>query len=221
MLRTTGRLRRLIAGTLCAAAASALAGAAGRAAEPLRPYDVEPGNVTVSGISSGAYMAAQLHVAFSASVAGAGVVAGGPFYCSENSAILAQSRCMATLTGAPDAERLAEIARAAARAGTTDPLENLTRGRVYIARGSEDPIVRRPVIDALRQFYLLAGVRPENVKVDTSVPAGHAFLTTSFGSDCDDTKPPFINDCDHDQAGAVLGHLLGDLERIAAQFAGA
>ncbi len=37
-------------------------------------------NVTVSGISSGGYMAVQFHVAFSSVVDGSGVVAGGPFY---------------------------------------------------------------------------------------------------------------------------------------------
>ncbi len=36
----------------------------------------------VVGLSSGAFMTVQLHVAFSASLAGAGVIAGGPFYCA-------------------------------------------------------------------------------------------------------------------------------------------
>jgi len=37
---------------------------------------------TVSGISSGGYMAVQLHVIFSDTFQGAGIVAGGPYYCA-------------------------------------------------------------------------------------------------------------------------------------------
>jgi poly(3-hydroxybutyrate) depolymerase len=38
---------------------------------------------TVSGLSSGAFFASQYHVAFSSEVAGAGIVAGGPYYCAQ------------------------------------------------------------------------------------------------------------------------------------------
>jgi poly(3-hydroxybutyrate) depolymerase len=37
---------------------------------------------TVSGISSGGYMAVQMHVVYSDMFKGAGIVAGGPFYCA-------------------------------------------------------------------------------------------------------------------------------------------
>ena len=39
--------------------------------------------ITVSGLSSGGFMAHQFHIAFSKLVTGAGVVAGGPFRCVE------------------------------------------------------------------------------------------------------------------------------------------
>ena len=38
--------------------------------------------ISTSGISSGAFMATQMHVAYSASIKGAGVVAGGPYHCA-------------------------------------------------------------------------------------------------------------------------------------------
>lgn len=44
--------------------------------------DANLGMVSTSGISSGAYMAVQFHVGFSATVKGAGVVAGGPYHCA-------------------------------------------------------------------------------------------------------------------------------------------
>src|SRR5215212_3823175 len=40
--------------------------------------------ITVSGLSSGGFMAHQFHIAFSNLVTGAGVIAGGPFRCVED-----------------------------------------------------------------------------------------------------------------------------------------
>jgi poly(3-hydroxybutyrate) depolymerase len=42
----------------------------------LEPYAIEPGSLTVSGISAGAAMASQFHVAFSKDVNGVGIFAG-------------------------------------------------------------------------------------------------------------------------------------------------
>ena len=43
----------------------------------LGSYNVDLGSISVSGISSGACMATQLHVAFSSTFMGSGIVAGG------------------------------------------------------------------------------------------------------------------------------------------------
>jgi len=40
------------------------------------------GDLTVSGISSGGYMAVQFHVSYSSAINGAAIFAGGPFYCA-------------------------------------------------------------------------------------------------------------------------------------------
>jgi poly(3-hydroxybutyrate) depolymerase len=52
------------------------------AADPLPAFTVDPAQTSVSGLSSGAYMAGQFHVAFSAAIVGAGIVAGGPYDCA-------------------------------------------------------------------------------------------------------------------------------------------
>ncbi len=49
--------------------------------------------VTVSGLSSGAYMAGQFQVAYSASLAGAALLAGGPYGCSRGSVSTAMFNC--------------------------------------------------------------------------------------------------------------------------------
>src|SRR4051794_11448397 len=74
-----------------------LALAAGAAAQPapvpLPAYNVDPAETSVSGLSSGGYMAVQFGIAYSATVRGAGVVAGGPYYCAQGDQNKATSIC--------------------------------------------------------------------------------------------------------------------------------
>src|SRR5947208_4196635 len=65
--------------------AAAWAGSGVRAADPLGRFPVDPAEVSVSGISSGAFMANQLHIAHSAGIVGAGMIAGGLYGCAVGS----------------------------------------------------------------------------------------------------------------------------------------
>src|SRR4051812_11194350 len=69
--------------TILAAGALALTLALGSGlasgAEKLGSYPVDPGKVSISGISSGAFMANQFHIAHSALIMGAAMVARGPY----------------------------------------------------------------------------------------------------------------------------------------------
>ena len=117
----------------------------------LGQYKVRRGQSSVSGLSSGAFMTVQLHLAHSSSFTGAGVIAGGPFRCAQTyrgAAVLAEDAyvqnalyiCMNPLvpqTG-PNAEQLAELARETASSGEIDPVEHLTDHRVYIFTGGAD-----------------------------------------------------------------------------------
>lgn len=59
-------------------------------AAALPSYNVDPKSVSVSGLSSGGYMAAQLGVAYSGTFqTGFGVFAGGPFDCARNQQVQA------------------------------------------------------------------------------------------------------------------------------------
>src|SRR5215210_194447 len=55
------------------------------AAEPvaLRSYNAPIGESSISGVSSGAFMAVQFATAWSSIIKGVGVVAGGPYWCAE------------------------------------------------------------------------------------------------------------------------------------------
>ena len=54
----------------------------------------DPHFTTISGISSGGFMAVQMHVAFSETFKGVGVIAGGPYYCAKNSSDIAFTNCL-------------------------------------------------------------------------------------------------------------------------------
>ena len=52
----------------------------------LKSYNAVIGESSISGISSGAFMAVQFGVAWSSIIKGVGVVVGGPYYCAQASA---------------------------------------------------------------------------------------------------------------------------------------
>jgi hypothetical protein len=49
----------------------------------LSGYDASIGKSSISGVSSGAFMAVQFATAWSSIIKGVGIVAGGPFWCAE------------------------------------------------------------------------------------------------------------------------------------------
>ncbi len=198
--------------------------AAGVAAQPLPRLAATTNDVTVSGISSGGYMAVQFQVAYSSLVRGAGIVAGGPYYCAEGSVRRALGNCMAPsgkdLPPTPD-ETLKTVGQLA-QAGRIDPLKNLQDDRVWLLAGGNDKTVLPPVMDALDAFYraTLPGDAISFVKVPD---AGHAMLSVADpqANACPTSESPFINRCqDIDAAGKLLAHLLSPLQAPAAAPAG-
>lgn len=66
----------------------AVLAARGAEAATLSAYNVDPNSVSVSGLSSGGFFAAQLGVAYSNTFkTGFGVFAGGPFDCARGQAV--------------------------------------------------------------------------------------------------------------------------------------
>ncbi|WP_420345509.1 hypothetical protein [Pelagibius sp.] len=200
-------LRFAIAFNLCVAAMPATA----KAADPLPALRLDPAGTTVSGLSSGAYMAVQLHVAHSKSIIGAAVVAGGPYFCAEGQLMTALNRCMQTTSELPDVAALLAQAQSLADAGRIDPLANLAGDRIYLFSGTEDNTVTPPVMAAARDFYRQAGIVDQDIETVTDVAAGHAFIAEGAPVPCAETETPFLNDCGFDQAGDILQHLYGAL----------
>jgi poly(3-hydroxybutyrate) depolymerase len=188
--------------------------AASPAAPPLPALGVQQ-EISVSGLSSGAYMAVQFHLAHSMTVKGAGVLAGGPWGCAEGSSWRALHNCMSPATWAPvpsPQETLAQ-ATAAAQAGQIDPLTGLARDKVWLFSGGQDHTVARPVMDALAAFYRTWIAAPD-LDYETPPEPGHAIPSQDdpAANPCPTTEPPYINRCNGlDAPGELLAHLLGPL----------
>ena len=192
------------------AAAAALFGGAATAAVNLPQLNIDKTQTTVSGLSSGGFMAAQLHVAYSATFKkGAGIVAGGPFYCAEGSITNATGRCMASPAGIPTSSLVATTNSWASQ-GSIDPVVNLQDSKVYLFSGSIDSTVKTGVMDALKTYYN-SFVPAANVVYKKDIAAEHAMITDDYGSGCSTKGSPYINDCNFDLAGAMLAHLYGTL----------
>ena len=184
---------------------------------------------SVSGLSSGAYMAGQMQLAHSRIIVGAGIIAGGPYGCAESTfadaipgpgaiffnAGKAVNGCMLDglkLLGVPDPAVLARRAHQLAEAGRIDPIAGVLRDRIYLFTGREDHTVVAAIVAKAAEFYSALGVPKEAIKFVAEVDSGHGFVTAGQGLVCGRTGPPYVVDCNYDQAGALLQHLLGPLK---------
>ena len=199
-------------GPLAACLALMLLAGCAREEQPARlpGSGVDPGQVTVSGMSSGGYMAVQFHVAYSELVAGAGILAAGPYYCAEDSLSRALRRCMRNGEDIPT-DRLVEITSHLALQDEIDPIAGLANDRLWIFHGAADHTVGKPVVDALQAYYETL-VAPANVLRVEHPRAGHTFPTIASGVPCPMTSSPFIGHCELDAAGQLLAHLYGELQ---------
>lgn len=180
------------------------------AAEPLPSYSIELKDTSVSGLSSGGFMADQFHVAFSKTVMGAGIIAGGPYNCAEGSLMSALGSCMkpSFFSGPPNGMELAGKAKEIAATKVIDDLSHLKDNKIYIFSGTNDVTVAQEVGDQIKEFYQAVGVAAKNIHYVNDVAAGHAMITESYGNACSTaSKSPFINKCDRDEAGNLLNHI--------------
>ena len=201
------------------------------AAEPiaLRSYNAAIGESSISGVSSGAFMAVQFGTAWSSIIKGVGVVAGGPYWCAKADAYdaitwywgpiwRATGSCMKGSPSDLNVSGFIAKADAKAAAGDIDPLKNLSRQKIYLFHGYNDALVARAATDAAADFYrhYLGDANRGNLFYQTTLGAGHSFvvpvqLGKSGLNDCKDNKDPYIDQCGYDQAGIILQHIYGRL----------
>jgi len=188
----------------------------------LDAYNADIKESSISGISSGAFMAVQFGVSWSSTVKGVGVIAGGPYYCAQGTAAEGLSgNLLADLTatgpcmkGPPPAlGALFEKADEWARRGDIDDPSNIAHQLIYIFSGYNDAVVNPKIGDATYRFYrhYLPDQSKSNLFFQTAIGAGHSQVTVDYGLSCADNKDYFIDKCNYDQAGIILQHIYGAL----------
>lgn len=181
----------------------------------LPALNVDLHGTSVSGLSAGAYMAVQFHVAYSSIMRGAAAFAGGPYFCAEGALNAALTTCM---TGSPSPSRAIDSTRRFAAAGTIDDPAALAGQRVFVFGGASDTTVVPAVVDALSQYYRAF---TDRVRYESRRPStGHTMPTLDYGNDCSATAEPWIGRCNYDGAGIALQEIYGSLSPPATSLSG-
>ena len=169
-------------------------------------YLLDPSLTTISGLSSGGYMAVQMHFAFSSIIKGASIFAGGPYFCAQSNALTATTACMSTPSLIPLQALILE-AETLKNTFLIDNLTNLEGQKVFLFSGSADSIVHQGVMDNLAVMYGYFGVE---IQKNFKIPAQHAFPTDGYGNLCGTLGEPYINNCNYNGAYETFKALYGD-----------
>ena len=172
--------------------------------------DIDPERITVSGISSGGYMATQLHIAYSDVFSGMAMLSGGPYNCARNSLRTALRYCTTNTEQPLPAAGFASDIRAASAAGNIADPKNLVDDRVWLFRGTRDSKVSALVHWAAADLYA-EFVPADQIRRVDSIAADHVFPASGRGNDCSEVIRPYVGDCEYDGAGELLGFLYAGL----------
>ncbi|GAB3730302.1 PHB depolymerase family esterase [Silanimonas algicola] len=193
-----------------------LSGCGGEPAPPLAAITLDASRVAVAGVSSGAYMATQVHVALNARVHGAALVAGGPYGCAQGQLETALGPCMTAQPAPPAAATLVAVARQRAADGTIDPLATFTGDRVLVLHGKDDATVAPPLAPITAAVLRDLSGNAATVTLDDQRAFGHGWPTPDAGVPCGQPGSPWLLDCDIDAAGEVMGALFGEAGEAGA-----
>ncbi|MGA9333249.1 MAG: PHB depolymerase family esterase [Rudaea sp.] len=212
---------RLIAAVLLA---FSLAACAHDAASGLPKLNVDPARVAVAGLSSGAYMATQSHMAWPEIFSGAALVSGGPYGCAGGELKTALSSCM---KGAPppDVDALVARARDRARDGELGRLSALANSHVYVLHGKADTLVAETVARDTAAFYEKlrdadAALHSLKVVWDGDRAFSHNLPVAAKGDDCEKSEAPYLGHCGFDAAAKIFAELFGDPTHAASTATG-
>jgi poly(3-hydroxybutyrate) depolymerase len=187
--------------------------------DPVPKLTLQP-TITLSGLSSGAYMAGQYHLAFAEQVDGVAMLAAGPVYCAQNSLGLALEHCFNKASSAPDMAAINSYIKQQQNSGKLAPVTALQQDKVWIFHGSKDATVYPGLAVTLQQQYQQWLAEP-NIALINDKAFGHTFPTdrTDLGN-CDLSEPPFLASCAYDAAGELLTFLLGKQHAKSRRAAG-
>ena len=181
------------------------------AAVPLPKLNIDKAQTTVSGLSSGGFMANQLGYAYSATFKGVGVFAGGPYMCAGHSNYTA---CMynATISAAMLSTMQSDLNN---WSGTSiDPKTNVAGQKIFMFVGTSDATVGPNPMNAVQTQYSNNGVAAASLDYIKQNGAAHVFPTDfdSTGNNaCSSSASPYISNCGYDGAKAAFTKFYGTL----------
>ena len=168
-----------------------LASALPAAAQTLGPFNVTD-RVFVAGISSGGYMAVQMHVAYSRLFKGAAIYAGSPDDCAQGSVVTALTTCGLNIPPV-NAAALVGITRSWGQDRLIDSVDNLQGQPVYLWSGKLDTTVRQPLMDALQAYYGALGA--DVFQYDNGFLAEHGWESPYGPLPCAAAASPYVIAC--------------------------
>jgi poly(3-hydroxybutyrate) depolymerase len=188
---------------------------------PLPALNVDVRQTSVSGLSSGGFMAVQFAVAHSSIVKGVGAIAGGPYDCAQGDVLTATTRCSCTLDPAhavcsvsatsTDVDALVRATHSLFSHHLIDDPANLAHQRVYVLAGDADPIVPKVVGAQLAEFYARFGA--SDMKSVVKPGLAHTMPTVAYGKSCDASATPYLGRCGFDGAGELLTWIYGPITK--------
>ena len=181
------------------------------AAAALPRLKIDPSQTTVSGLSSGGFMANQLGYAYSSTFRGVAVFAAGPYMCAGHSNYTA---CMynASIGAAMLNTMQADINNWSGTA--IDDKANVATQKIYLFVGNSDTTVGPNPMNAVQAQYSANGVPAANLEYVKRTGTAHTFPTdinSAGNNSCNTSASPYISDCSYDGAKAALTALYGPL----------
>lgn len=159
---------------------------------------------SISGFSSGAFMSAQMHFAYSEEVISAGLVGGGLYYCA-----LGTTAGIGYCTLNPDGideDKIYDYIEAQEEAGTIDSTTNLKESSVLIFSGPKDDVVLPGVLRMAHEVYKKY-VDQDQIVTKFNLDVGHTWPTDGLGGSCETV----VGDCNYDVAEKILTLAYGEL----------
>ncbi|HUR90581.1 MAG TPA: PHB depolymerase family esterase [Ramlibacter sp.] len=181
------------------------------AAVALPKLNVDTSKTTVSGLSSGGFMANQLGYAYSSTFKGVGVFAGGPFMCAGHNNYTA---CMynASISSAMLSTMQTDINNWSGN--QIDAKSNVAGQKIYMFVGTSDFTVGPNPMNAVQTQYTNNGVTSANLTYVQRASTAHVFPTdfdATGDNACSSSASPYISNCGYDGAGAMFAKFYGTL----------
>ena len=189
------------------------------AVSALPKLHIDPTRTAVVGLSSGAYMAGQLQMAYPELFPNAALVAGGPYGCAGGQLSVALGSCMKGVP-APDVGALVASVGKRSATGEIGALRNLAHARVYLLHGKNDALVAPTVAEAGAHFYEqlrdgTPGLKGMQVHDDGQRAFAHNLPVAGKGDDCGQSVAPYLGHCGFDAAGEIFAQMFGQPTQAA------